>query len=101
MLQLEEVKVEDFQPLVGQFFDVSLDQGTSVLTRIELKEARPSGNGRPDARNPFRLLFEGPASEPLDQGMFVLEHAEFGKLPIFIVPIRGDSETRGYEAVFN
>jgi hypothetical protein len=101
VLHLDEVTVEDFQPLVGQLFDVSLDQGAFVLTQVELREAKLSGNGRADVRNPFRLLFEGPATEPLEQGMFVLENAAFGKLPIFIVPIRGDSETRGYEAVFN
>lgn len=92
---MSEITGEAFQPFIGQTFDVAEADDTPVLAQFTLKEATAT------SKRPFRLLFEGPASIPLGQGMFNLENADFGKLPIFIVPIRADSEIRSYEAIFN
>jgi len=49
----------------------------------------------------FTLVFRGPASPCLQQRIHCLEHAELGRMHIFLTAIAGDSQGISYEAVFN
>ncbi|MCW5851463.1 MAG: hypothetical protein KIT87_15420 [Anaerolineae bacterium] len=49
----------------------------------------------------FALLFRGPLSAFLGQGMFRFEHEQMGAADLFIVPVGRDQTGYYYEAVFN
>ena len=94
---MKDLVLEDFQPLVGQSFALHLADGTLGLV---LEEARAHGD-EPYIRGgriPFSLTFRGPLRLP--QAIYRLEHAAFGPLDIFIVPIAADAAGVRYEAVF-
>lgn len=99
---LDEVTVSDFAPHVGGLFDV--DAGPLGRVSLELSEASAlSGGPAPGRSEPFALLFRGPASPALGQGVYTLTHAELGSLTIFMVPIGPGRDGKGprYEAIFN
>lgn len=92
-----------FQPLLGQKFSLELEDGTRV--ELKLDEVNP-GSERireqypPEERAPFSLVFRGGPEEPLPQQIYPLQHAELGRVDIFLVPIGPGKEGMGYEAVF-
>jgi hypothetical protein len=94
-LDLHAAVGKDFQAFVGQTFDVAKDEAQEPLASFTLVEATPTES------RPFRLIFEGPAAIPLDQGTFCFKNASVDVLNIFIVPISADAQTRAYEAIFN
>jgi hypothetical protein len=49
----------------------------------------------------FSLVFRGPMTPVLAQGIRNMEHATLGKLQLFLVPIGPDGSGMCYEAVFN
>lgn len=55
----------------------------------------PTGRGEP-----FNLLFRGPRSPYVKQGLCRLEHDSMGTLEIFLVALGPDSAGMRYEAVF-
>lgn len=100
-VDLSQVTVDSFVPHIGTDFDAVLEQGGERVTELKLIDAKSAGKATIGDRIPFRLLFQGPADVPLSQGMLTLTHADLGSLDIFIVPVRGDTESRTYEAVFS
>ena len=102
-IALGAVTASDFSPHVGSLFDV--DAGPHNRLALELSEAvaLPGGGGAPSRSEPFSLIFRGPASPVLDQGIQTLSHPELGELTLFLVPVgpgRAGKLPR-YEAVFN
>lgn len=51
-------------------------------------------------REPFSLVFRGPAEPALAQAIQPLRHPRLGTLALFLVPIGADGDGRRYEAVF-
>ena len=49
----------------------------------------------------FSAFFRAPLNAPLAQGIYQLEHAEFGAFGIFLVPVGRDQRGVEYEALFN
>jgi Domain of unknown function (DUF6916) len=49
----------------------------------------------------FSVIFRGPLAAPLAQGIFQLEHPQFGTFGIFLVPLGRDQQGVQYEALFN
>jgi hypothetical protein len=49
----------------------------------------------------FSALFRAPLNAPLTQGIYQLEHAQFGTFGIFLVPVGRDQRGIEYEAFFN
>ena len=49
----------------------------------------------------FSAIFRGPHNAPLGQGVYQLEHAQFGTFGIFLVPVARDQKGIEYEALFN
>jgi hypothetical protein len=61
---------------------------------------RESAEGAGNER--FSLLFCGPATSPLKQNTYWFEHAQMGRLSIFVVPVGRPNGTHcHYEAVFD
>src|SRR5262245_14508823 len=100
---LESLTLESFAPHVGSVFTLPEAEGVK-LTLVEAKAATMGvADGRRPAlpREPFTLLFRGPARPILPQQIHCLEHTALGRLEIFIVPVGPDGGGIGYEAIFS
>lgn len=87
---------ERFLPHVGSTFRIEVAGGTVELLLAQVGELRSSSRAES-----FALEFSGRADQPLAQGEHLLEHDALGEIVLFIVPVAGDHEHRGYEAVIN
>jgi hypothetical protein len=97
---LEDFTLATFTPLVGQQFQVLVDDGVTIgVVLVEATEPpldrEPSG-----ARMPFSIVFRGPLDPLLPQRIYGLSHDDLGSFDLFIVPIGQDEEGTRYEAVF-
>jgi hypothetical protein len=98
----ELLQQEQFARHLGEVFRLDAGDGASPLD-LRLAEVTSLAKDRsaPDApRSPFALLFRGPLSPWARQGTYPLDHAELGRLEIFLVPIGPDAEGMRYEAIF-
>lgn len=102
---LETFTPGSFTEHVGSRFRLQIE-GQEPL-ELELFEiARYEENPDYAARKePFSLLFLGPARPILPQAIYPLEHPAFGSMEIFLVPIGpdplGKRSGMRYEAAFN
>jgi uncharacterized protein DUF6916 len=96
----DQLEATTFEPHRGtEFTTIAAD--ASVVLRLATVDAYPEQPGAPRVR-PFTLVFAGPLSPALEQGIHRLEHPALGTLDIFLVPIASDVPgSRAYEAVFN
>ncbi len=94
----QDLALSDFSNLLGHAFEVATTAGETNLVLIE---AAPRRGGPPGGREPFALLFRGPAERRLNQGTYDFQHPKEGTLAIFIVPVGIDAEGRLYEAIFS
>ena len=96
----EKLTCEDFEPHLGTGFTI-LDEDVPPTT-LTLTEAKPLNSMQKIERDrePFALLFEGPA--PLvEQRTYAFRHDVMGDRHIFIVPIAKIEDGFQYEAIFN
>ena len=97
---LDTLTLESFTPHVGGAFRLSPPDGTALTLTLDEARSLASPGTRADGDRrkpePFRLLFRGPSLPILPQCIYPLEHAELGRLELFIVPI-GPGQ---YEAIF-
>ncbi|HET9222192.1 MAG TPA: hypothetical protein VFO07_06800 [Roseiflexaceae bacterium] len=106
---LDELTNESFTPHVGTQFRFRIDAETWVTTElIEATERRSSVARAAWAapanplREPFSIVFRGPQSPLLRQGMYRVEHDTLGVIEdLFIVPVGVSREGIFYEAVFS
>lgn len=99
--RLRTLKLEDFEPLVGQGFTFSVPAGRQVETRLD--HCRPLGGQTvADAlRAPFAIVFTTETREVVPQQIVEVANETLGSLEIFVVPVGPDGEGRmQYEAVF-
>jgi hypothetical protein len=96
-VDLEELTAATFEPHVGDTFTLAAvpEPLALVLESVTTLADRPGG------RDPFSLLFRGPAEPLLAQSIRRLEHAELGVLEIFLVPLTPDAGGSRYEAIFS
>lgn len=88
----EDLTASLFEPYVGSPF--TLWRGdTSVAVRLDAVE-RVGGSD-----DSFALAFHSP--EPFGQGTYPVEHAEAGRMALFLVPVAQDAHGVTVEAVFN
>ncbi|MBB4842247.1 hypothetical protein HNP55_000742 [Paucibacter oligotrophus] len=96
------MELSQFQARLGQSYELP---DMAVPLKLSLQEAQ----ALPAAASPgqaFSLLFAGPASPALEQGLYRLRSAPGGAaeaelLELFLVPIAADAQSRHYEAIFN
>jgi hypothetical protein len=94
-VDLRELALESFAGRVGEAFTLQTADAALPLV-LEEAEAVPGG----ETRQAFSLIFRGPAEPLLPQGIQALEHAELGRLEIFLVPIARDEAGTRYQAIF-
>jgi hypothetical protein len=97
---LDKLTCADFEPLVGEIFEVRLAGAEPI--GLTLASAKAAGMpGGPGLRQPFALVFVGPESRQyLLQGTYRLEHERLPGLELFIVPLGPQAGRMRYEAVF-
>ena len=93
---LEKLTCADFEKHLESEFKVASDE---LDMRLKLVEAKLMGQGERDGGS-FSLLFSGPAEPILEQAVIPLEHADMGKLELFLVPVGPGVGEIDYEAVF-
>jgi hypothetical protein len=87
---LESFTVETFRPRLHERFVLAGELD------VELADMRELGAAAGDRRTPFSLVFKGPETPFVPQGIHKLEHPEMGAFELFLVPI-GPGR---YEAIF-
>ena len=98
MLDLAEVRSEQFAALVNQDFAIILSDGALLL---QLSEVSPLGKRPESLRDPFALTFLGRAGLRIPQGIYKMRNATLGEMEIFLVQIGADKTGSTFEAVFN
>ena len=96
MVDLAALTAADFRPLIGDVFGVA---GTTSRVQLELG-AVDEGRRAFDRRRSFSLIFVGPESPALDQGIWRLEQQAFDGLELFLVPIGPGLGCARHEAAF-
>ena len=101
-MDLSAATKETFLPHQGAAFRLLHQGGPGVdLVLLEVRGGRVRAS-RPGIRTePFRLLFRGPHSPAVAQGIYAFDHPALPGLELFIVPLDEDAEGRHYEALFN
>ena len=101
MKDLERLAKDDFDPRVGDAFE--LDLGGDQTLPLELVSADPLSSGTLErgTRAPFSLIFRSAGERRhAPQRVYTVRHAELGAMEIFLVPIGADEGGMRYEAVF-
>ncbi len=99
MLDLATATRGQFEPCIGQPFDLAAATGPITLT---LTEVRPLGPARPGtSREPFALTFKGAPALRVPQQIWHLEHSAIGAMEIFLVQTGADAASSQFEAIFN
>jgi hypothetical protein len=80
--------------------------GAPTPLEVKLIEATSLGSGTAESqgagkREPFSIVFRGPANHLLPQQTYPIEHNTIGKFELFLVPIGPDEIGTRYEAVFS
>jgi hypothetical protein len=92
-----ELNRENFTACLRTRFEVAGLAGGSVSTElvdVNLGTLSPK-------LDTFSLVFLGPMSPFLPQGIYRLTHEKFGDISLFLVPIGPNRGGMQYEAVFN
>lgn len=92
-----ELTLSHFLDCVQRPFTIVVGDAELHLVLIE---ASKGVGGVPGGREPFSLLFRGPATPRLRQATYAVVHPTLGSLPIFLVPVGEDADGMLYEAVF-
>ena len=91
----------DFDPHVGEQFQLEL--GGDQTLPLELVSCDPLSSDTADSatRTPFSLIFRSAGERRhAEQQIYTVRHAELGAMEIFLVPIGPDEHGMRYEAVF-
>lgn len=102
---LESLTLATFADRIGETFHVSAPADRPLP--LELVEARSLASdgtraeGSRRAREPFSIVFKGPAAPVMPQSIYALAHDGLGPLELFLVPI-GPDQGGGmlYQAIF-
>jgi hypothetical protein len=95
---LDQLKVEDFAPLVGQSVEVEF---AAQRLSVEVAEAATIKSPSPRATPAFHIVLRAEPNWRVAQGMLRMHHPAIGAIDMFAVPIGPDSRGFCYEIVFN
>ena len=98
MLDLAQVRFEQFAACLNQDFAIVLSDGALLL---QLSEVRALGKRPETLRDPFALTFLGRAGLRLPQMIYKMRNAQLGEMEIFLVQVGADQTGSTFEAVFN
>lgn len=102
MTALDTVTIDTFAPHLNTTFKVQHDAGVSDMTLIRVKNLLDGKRPRhaKAKRDPFSVIFLGPADRMLSQRTYHFMHDGIGELDLFIVPVGRDEAGTEYEAIF-
>jgi len=98
MLDLAEIRSEQFAACLNQDFAIVLPDGALLL---QLSEVRSLGKHPGSLRDPFALTFLGRAGLRLPQMIYKMRNVKLGEMEIFLVQVAADQTSSSFEAVFN
>jgi len=98
MLDLAEVRCEQFTACLNQDFAILVSDGALLL---QLSEVRPLGKHPESLRDPFAITFLGRPGLRLPQMIYKMRNSQMGEMEIFLVQIGADPTGSTFEAVFN
>jgi hypothetical protein len=107
MLDFFTATVDLFEPWVGHEFLLHLEDGDLRLILVRAsafpKRQRPNSD-RIAPRDPFSLIWHGPAERFLPQGQYHLTHPnpEIGEIvDLFMTPVGKNEQAFIYQSIFN
>ena len=98
MRQLDQLRPEDFEPLLGTSLAVEVPGGGLACELTQVRRLPPHSLR---ALPPFALILRGPRERPFAQGTYALRHPGHGRLDLFMVPVGPDGAGLCYEITFN
>jgi len=101
--RIEWLTHDQFAGRLGERFAVTAGDGPPVpIELVETTEGSEPGGRGPEGQErwQFSLVFRGPATPVMPQGIYPLAHPELDDLELFLVPIGPDAEGMRYEAAF-
>lgn len=95
---LDQIRMEDFLPFLGQSIDVDTHgtRGQLELAQVELLQS-PSPRATPS----FHLILRSRENWQAPQGLFTLHLAEREPIELFAVPIGPDGQGWCYQIIVN
>ena len=96
MTSLADLKVTDFESRKGETFRLRAPQAAVDFELVEVSRLGDSGRDG----GAFSLVFRTPPGPFLPQAIYPVEHAAFGTLDVFIVPLGPIAGGNGYEVIF-
>jgi hypothetical protein len=96
-MDIAKATLDEFTPLVGQSFAVTVDEGRNESFVLESAEGRTVID--PNRRQPFALLFSCEILPALPQRIYRFEHELTGALDLFAVPVEERDGRSFYEVV--
>lgn len=101
---LDTITLDTFADRIGDTFHLSATADRTL--QLELVEARSLASdgtraeGSRRAREPFSIVFKGPATPIIPQRIYALTHDGLGSLELFLVPVGPDQGGMLYQAIF-
>src|SRR5882672_4452843 len=90
-----------FQPLVGEVFRVKDGRHQLTLSRVDVRRLE-EWEAKLFHRQPFTLIFGGPAGDVLKQGLYTLEVEGGSAFELYVIPVQTVARDRqDYQSVFN
>jgi hypothetical protein len=97
---LDTLTLETFKPLVGRPFAVVVDEDRFMPAHLVAVQPLATDSDSRRRRDPFTLVFRGPAGGHLPQDSYDLKSQDLELPGVFLVPIGPDEHGMLYEAVF-
>lgn len=96
-ITLQELHADTFAPYIQAEFQVLDD----LPVQVALQLVEVHGRSQLPHQEIFTLVFHGPGSYFIPQGIHKLKHSVLGEIDLFLVPVGQDPQGFQYEAVFN
>jgi hypothetical protein len=103
-IPLEMLTLERFTELLNHRFQVQVAPGHGIameLAQATAGRSSVSAGANPERYEAFSLIFNGPESPQLPQGIYAFEQEKIGRFELFIVPVGREGGAVQYQAVFN
>lgn len=98
----DKLTYSNFKTHLNETFSLTPDSSEPLQTElVEVSHMGPEPSSDENRRRAFSLIFLGPEDPVLEQGTYLLEHKNMGRLDLFLVPIGPGKHGFKYEAVFN
>jgi hypothetical protein len=98
---VDKLTRDHFAPFVGHAFLAHQRSGLPVSLKLRQTEDINMGSRMPaNLRQPFSLLFDGPASVLHSDGVYRVDHPTLGHIEFFMARVGDQKERATFEAIF-